>query len=63
MKVNIEGKEFIQCESCIATTTVLSREAYEHWDWFTGELARTYHWCPKHKDSFERKAIWAVSGL
>jgi hypothetical protein len=38
-----------------------SQEAFQLWDWFTGYLKETVHFCPLHKDSPERHALFARS--
>lgn len=38
------------CEICC--TSINSRDIEtRNWDWFKGYLERTYHYCPKHKDT------------
>lgn len=34
-----------------------------HWDWFTGWLDRTYHYCPKHKRTREHDEMLKLSRI
>jgi len=45
----------VRCEECDATSAILSAGKMG-WDWFTGSLPRTHHWCPKHVGSTMYKA-------
>lgn len=38
------------CEICCASINMNAPET-RGWDWFKGYLERTYHYCPKHKDT------------
>jgi hypothetical protein len=33
----------------------------QDWDWFTGYLPETVHFCPSHKASPERQKLWQES--
>jgi len=49
------------CEVCqINGPDKMSFEA-RLWDWFTGYLPYTVHFCPVHKHSPERTAMWGLS--
>lgn len=51
----------MRCEACGRLgPDKLSREA-QGWDWFTGFLLRTVHFCPEHTDSDLRKELWKIS--
>lgn len=48
-----------KCEVCDAVlSTKTSREAMT-WDWFTGRLDRTVHFCPDHIRSERRRQLVA----
>ena len=39
-----------------------SRDAH-NWDWFTGYLTETVHFCPSHIASPQRKELWEKSKI
>lgn len=52
-----------KCEMCDATFEYKDWRSPEcrDWDWFTGYLGRTHHYCPKHKNSPERNEMFKLS--
>lgn len=60
MQTLIEGKVYVRCECCNAFAT-LTNAAILDWDWFTGSLPWTKHYCRRHKRSDEREQEFAKS--
>jgi len=40
-----------------------TKKAAQTWDWFTGYLKETVHFCPAHKNSPERAELWRQSQI
>jgi hypothetical protein len=52
----------MKCAACgkLGPADKCSPEA-QSWDWFTGYLANTVHFCPKHVNSKLAKELWRKS--
>lgn len=59
MKRVIDSKEYVQCEVCRKFAT-LDNAAKLGWDWFTGYLQRTHHYCKQHSDSPQRNEAFRL---
>lgn len=55
-----DGKQYAQCELCPAFVSQQNAEAM-NWDWFTGNLHRSYHYCAKHRSSQSRDEMFVRS--
>ena len=62
MNIERAGKQFVKCEMCEKFATLSNACALE-WDWFTGRLDNTHHYCKEHKKSKERQVMFDLSGL
>ena len=61
MIVNQHGKEYAKCELCPKFAT--QANAYKlGWDWFTGILPRSYHYCDKCRHTKEHHEMLHRSG-
>lgn len=63
MKVNrtdASGELYIQCELCSRQAS-MQEAAQSSWDWFTGYLRMTVHYCPIHSRSPERNSAFEKS--
>lgn len=49
------------CEICGEMGPSKQTREAETWDWFTGWLPATVHFCPAHKDSSERHELFRKS--
>jgi hypothetical protein len=49
MKQIVGHVEMACCELC-KRRVALNDPACLNWEWFTGYLDRTHHYCPEHKD-------------
>jgi hypothetical protein len=54
----------VNCEVCgiPGGENKLSEDA-QAWDWFTGYLDRTVHFCPIHKGSAKREELFRLSKI
>lgn len=62
MEIEKAGVAYVQCEECPAFATILNAGKL-HWDWFTGSLPRTHHWCGKHTGSRMYQATLKASRI
>lgn len=53
------GRKLVQCEECSAFAT-FDNAVKLGWDWFTGALPRTHHYCVKHRNSAARNRVFAT---
>ena len=53
----IGGKEYVKCELCPKFAT-LHNAGLLGWDWFTGRLPETVHYCHVHARSPERNMAY-----
>ena len=53
-------RHIVGCELCSAKASVEAADS-AGWDWFTGTLRRTMHYCPAHKKSPERDRAFEKS--
>jgi hypothetical protein len=60
MKIEKDGRTYVQCEMCERFAT-FDNAVKLGWDWFTGYLSSTRHYCPQHKGSPERNEMFARS--
>lgn len=62
MKIERNGVEMIKCEECdeVSAIPVAGKRG---WDWFTGFLPRTHHYCPKHNASQQHNATFKHSRI
>ena len=51
----------IKCELCDAILYSKYSDQAQGWDWFTGYLDRTMHYCPTHSRSSERNDMFERS--
>jgi hypothetical protein len=49
----------MKCLVCSAEADKYSSEGMK-WDWFTGMMKQTAHFCPNHKDSEYRNKLFAI---
>lgn len=62
MNIRKDGKEYVRCELCQRFAT-FDHAAQLGWDWFTGTLDRTHHYCREHKTSDQRNIALKNSGV
>lgn len=60
MNFLVGEKEYVRCELCDAFATITNASKLD-WDWFTGYLPRTHHYCKAHADSMERNFMYENS--
>lgn len=53
-------RHIIKCELCHSRASIADADR-DGWDWFTGALRRTVHYCPKHSKSQERESAFEKS--
>lgn len=58
----MRNAENYRCDCCGAEVHNADLETRK-WDWFTGSLERTYHYCPVCKNGAEAAAMFAKSKL
>lgn len=58
--VDERGRDMVRCECCVAFAT-FDNAVKGGWDWFTGWLPKTVHYCAKHKNSAERDVMFVKS--
>lgn len=57
------GHSAIKCDLCSRTSPSIYAANVQGWDWFTGSLDRTYHYCQEHATSQERDMAFEKSRL
>lgn len=60
MNIEKDGRQYVKCEECEKFAT-LENASKLGWDWFTGYLTRTNHFCSRHKGSELRRALFNES--
>lgn len=60
MITKIKGKEHVRCELCEEVATY-DNAAKLGWDWFTGFLKNTHHYCARCKTKPERRVAFEKS--
>lgn len=50
-----------KCEMCERQLPKKTGPDSVNWDWFTGWLSRTVHFCPMHKNTPERHGLFRLS--
>ena len=60
VEIERDGLKYVKCEECPAFATIQNAGKLR-WDWFTGFLPRTHHWCGKHTGSRMYKATLNAS--
>lgn len=62
MEIERGGLRYVHCELCNKFATLHNADALG-WDWFTGSLPRTHHYCTKHKTSRQHDVALANSRI
>ena len=62
MKIERNGKMYVKCEMCEKFAT-FDNCTKLGWDWFTGYLSRTHHYCAAHKTSESRNSTFDLSRI
>ena len=53
-------RHIIKCDLCNKRSSIADAEK-QGWDWFTGMLGRTMHYCPEHAQTPERDRAFGKS--
>lgn len=54
----LDNDKTVRCECCPKTAADVIEAAKSGWDWFTGNLPRAMHFCPRHAKSLTRETLW-----